>query len=308
MNKLINSLRNQNSNIPNMNNNYVVLTDNRKLGYEDHGDETDTAIMFFHGTPGSRISGLEDSPLMNTFNVRIITPERPGYGISDPFPNRKISDWAMDIKELAVQLGIRKFHVAGGSGGGAYALACAIKLSEYVISTTLISAAPPPEIPDFSKGMSFGNKISFFFARHMPFVLKLMNSQTASYVQKYPDKFIKKMYPQLCEWDKRVIDSYTPKERNVFIQSIQEAYRQGITGAQQDILLISRSWNLQIDQIKSPIFLWHGEADTLVPVAPAQDFTRYLNNCDIEIIAGAGHLLMDDDEIAGKIIGKMVKM
>jgi pimeloyl-ACP methyl ester carboxylesterase len=290
-----------------MNNTHIVLSDNRKLGYEDYGDKAYTAIFIFHGTPGSRIGGLEDSPLMDNFNVRIITPERPGYGISDPLPNRKISDWAMDIKELADQLGISKFHVAGASGGGAYALACAIKLPEYVISTTLISAATPPEMPDFSKGMSFGNKISFFFAMHMPFILKFMQSQTASYIQKYPDKFFDKMYPQLCDWDKRVIDTYSPKDREIFIMSIQEAYKQGITGAYQDMLLISRPWNLQTDQIKSPLYLWHGEADTLVPVAPAQEFARQLKNCDSEIIADAGHLLMDDDKIADKIIAKMVR-
>lgn len=290
-----------------MNNNYIVLNDNRKLGYEDYGHKTDTAVIIFHGTPGSRIGGLEDSPLLKNFNVRLITPERPGYGISDPLPNRKISDWAMDVKELADQLGIRKFHVAGASGGGAYALACAIELPEYVMSTTLISAATPPEMPDFSKGMSFGNKISFFFAKHVPFILMFMQSQTASYIQKYPDKFFEKMYPQLCEWDKRVIDSYSPKDREIFIKSIQEAYRQGIAGAYQDMLLISRPWNLQINQIKPPIFLWHGEADTLVPVVPAREFARQLNNCDSEIIADAGHLLMDDDETASKIIEKMVR-
>jgi pimeloyl-ACP methyl ester carboxylesterase len=74
------------------------------------------------------------------------------------------------------------------------------------------------------------------------------------------------------------------------------------------MLLISRPWNLQTDQIKSPISLWHGEADTLVPVTPARYFALQLKNCDSEILPDAGHMLMDDDEIAGKIIEKMVRM
>jgi len=180
-------------------NRFITLPDGRKLGYEDHGLKSGTAVFMFHGTPGSRIGGLVDSPLMKDFDVRIITPERPGYGISDLLPNRTISDWPMDVKELADQLGIHKFHVAGASGGGAFALACAIELPERLLSTTLISAATPPEMREFSKGMSFGNKISFFFAKQMPFVLKLMQSQTAAYINKYPDKFFEKMYPQLCD-------------------------------------------------------------------------------------------------------------
>lgn len=284
---------------------YITLSDNRILGFEDVGQAGDTAVFIFHGTPGSRIAGLEESTLMKNFDVRIITPERPGYGISDPLPNRKISDWAKDIKELADQLEIQRFHVAGASGGGAYALACAIELPERVLSTTLISAATPPEMPDFTKGMSFGNKISFFFAKNMPFVLKFMQSQTAAYIHKHPDKFFEKMVSQLCEWDKQIIDSYSSKDRRIFIQSIQEAYKQGVVGAYQDMLLISRPWNLNFDRIRSPLFLWHGEADTLVPIAPAKAFTRYLKYCNSEIITGAGHLLMDDDAIANRIFKKM---
>ncbi len=90
---------------------YIVLSDNRKIGYEDCGDKSDSAIIMFHGTPGSRIAALEDSPLIKKFNVRFITPERPGYGISDPTANREISDWPTDMIELSDQLGIEKFHV-----------------------------------------------------------------------------------------------------------------------------------------------------------------------------------------------------
>ena len=45
--------------------------------------------------------------------------DRPGYGESDPNPKRSVKSMALDIEELADQLGLgSKFYVAGHSMGG----------------------------------------------------------------------------------------------------------------------------------------------------------------------------------------------
>jgi len=97
-----------------------TLKDGRNLGYIEYGNPKGIPIFLFHGTPGSRIFGLEE-PLIQQENLRIFTPERPGYGLSDPLNGRTIERYPDDIAELANHLEIEKFHVAGMSGGGPYA-------------------------------------------------------------------------------------------------------------------------------------------------------------------------------------------
>jgi len=46
-----------------------------------------------------------------------------------------------DIEQLATHLKIKRFHVAGLSGGGPYALACANALPDMMLSVTLIGYA-----------------------------------------------------------------------------------------------------------------------------------------------------------------------
>ncbi len=91
----------------------MSLSDGRTLGFRCIGDPGGRPVLFFHGTPGSRLVFSESDPIAQIPGVRLITPERPGYGISDPKPDRVLLDWADDVAEMADGLGIRTFAVAG---------------------------------------------------------------------------------------------------------------------------------------------------------------------------------------------------
>ena len=57
--------------------------------------------------------------LVEELGVYIVSFDRPGYGESDPNPKRTVKSMALDIEELADQLGLgSKFYVVGYSMGG----------------------------------------------------------------------------------------------------------------------------------------------------------------------------------------------
>ena len=108
----------------------IRLPDNRRLAYAEYGDRTGVTVFVFHGLPGSRLgwSMLPDNSLPAT--ARIVAPNRPGYGASDPNPGRTLLDWAEDVEALAHSLEIGKFAIVGISDGGPGTLACAWKMPE----------------------------------------------------------------------------------------------------------------------------------------------------------------------------------
>ncbi|PCJ63156.1 MAG: hypothetical protein COA73_05740 [Candidatus Hydrogenedentota bacterium] len=67
-----------------MNDSFMRLKDGRKLGFVDCGESDGLPIIMLHGTPGSRIFGFENEPFVHEEGLRIVTPERSGYGLSDP--------------------------------------------------------------------------------------------------------------------------------------------------------------------------------------------------------------------------------
>src|SRR5262245_52528836 len=95
----------------------ITLSDGRTLAYAEYGAPRGSPVFHFHGTPGSRLQGRLLDAAAVAANVRLICPDRPGFGESDFLKKRRFLDWARDVRELADHLGIDRFAVSGLSGG-----------------------------------------------------------------------------------------------------------------------------------------------------------------------------------------------
>lgn len=284
----------------------IRLSDGRNLGYCVYGKAGGTPLLFFHGTPGSRLfNRFENAPWIERLGIQVITPERPGFGLSDPAPGRAIRDWAGDVEELADYIGIDRFHVAGGSGGGPYAIACAIHLPARVLSATLFSSGVPPEVMQLSKGMQTGNRVAFLTARYAPFLLKRLLTGTARAVRRCPDKYWAQVLAKSPESDRRIMEKQNGEST---ITHVQEAFRQGIDGTYRDMLLVSRPWGLDLEKISMPVFMWHGTADTLMPISAAREFAKKIPGCEPHFIPDAGHQLFGSEEVRLQMIGRMLSV
>ena len=89
------------------NNHIINLKDGRKLAYAEYGALAGKPLFFFHGWPVSRLSGRIAKKAAKKLGIRIISPDRPGYGLSDFKKDRKLLDWAKDVLELADRLRIK---------------------------------------------------------------------------------------------------------------------------------------------------------------------------------------------------------
>ena len=293
-----------------MQDNTMTLRDGRKLGFADYGKPGGIPLFLFHGTPGSRIfKRFENASWIDEFGIRIITPERPGFGLSDPAPDRKIMDWATDIEELADYLGVERFHVAGGSGGGPYALACAIHAPARVVTVTLFCGGVPPEAMRSTKGMQLGNRLVFFTAKRAPFLLKWLAENYANTIKKHPEKWMATMLSQMPESDRHAMEGQDGKTlKDGTLMHVQEAFRQGGDGTFRDMLLVSRPWRLDLDQIAVPVFMWHGTADTMMPISSAREFSKLIPGCEPHFIEGAGHQLLGSEEVRSQMINRMLSV
>src|SRR5215475_1715911 len=125
----------------------LTLADGRAYAYEQWGDPGGLPLFSIHGTPGGRLSRYPDLSLWERLGLRVITIDRPGYGLSDPLPGRAVSHIAADVAAVADHLGIGRFAVHGGSGGGPHALAIAALLGDRVLACAAVCSGAPLE-PD----------------------------------------------------------------------------------------------------------------------------------------------------------------
>lgn len=278
-----------------------LLPDGRRLGYRILGDPSGKPFFLFHGTPGSRFVLVEEDDLARIPGIKIILPERPGYGISDPQPDRTLLDWPKDVAALADHLGFDRFAVGGGSGGGPHALACAHQLADRVSITLLLSSPAPANIPGATKGMAMGNRIGLLLGRYAPWVYGFL---VGSYQKKFkedPDGVLDGMAAQMGKSDQELLRD--PHFRATILLDMTEAYRQGVQAHLLDgsLGMTSRGWGFDLREIKVPVRLWWGEEDTLVTRAMTEHLAAVIPDAHLHVIAGAGHLLTESPIVVQEV-------
>jgi len=280
--------------------NIIQLSDGNKLCYAEYGDPKGDPVFLFHGNPGVRLSwGLYlGSPFLQ--NIRIIAPDRPGYGHTE-FKRNALEKWPNDVTELADHLGIGKFHLFAPSGGGPYALACAWKIPERLKSIGLFGSVGP-----YTKESVFGVnkplKILWSLANQLFILVKFQNRIMAKKARKDPFKLFTTIRDlELSEYDKQIASK--KQIENIFIKVFPESYLQNGIGSAYDVTL-PKNWNIPLNQIRSKVILWQAEEDVLTG-----NVTKYiaekLANSKLIQLPEVGHLWIM--EHVKEVLEKLIK-
>jgi len=268
----------------------LKLKDDRPLAYAEYGRPDGLPLFFFHGIPGSRIFRPPDE-VTSRAGVRLICIDRPGYGESTFRFSRTILDWPNDVVQLADHLGIHKFAVAGHSGGGPYTAACACALPERVTSAALICPAGPIDSPGALEHMDGLNRIGFRVGRVMPWLLWRFFVWTFFREgHQHPEKIMERdaatrPFADAELWRDGSI-------RKVCYASVAEAFRNGTKGHAWEARLLSRPWNIPLEQIRIPAHLWYGNVDRTTPTQMAHHLAGRIPNCKTHLCEDEAHLLI----------------
>lgn len=263
----------------------VRLSDGRWLAYADYGAPEGRPVFVFHGVPGSRLVMNDDRPIADA-GLRMIAVDRPGIGRSDPQPGRRLLDWPRDVAALADTLGLRTFAVAGGSGGGPYALACAHALPERVTRVVLAASLAPFDRPGALDGFTPSRRWAWWMLRRAPFQRQITTWMQARFFRNEPVWMIRKMTRRMAEADRAAVADAAIHD--VLLAQLREAYRQGWRGVAQDFAVVTQPWGFDLATITTPVDLWQGLDDENVPAAMGRYLSAALPNCRARFEPG-GH-------------------
>lgn len=265
------------------------LRDGRSLGYAEYGNPAGKPIFFFQGTPSSRLFHHPDESGAASLGARIITMDRPGFGLSDFQPGRTLLDWPEDMVELAAVLGIDRFAVAGISGGGPYVAACAFKIPHRLTKAAVISGVGPMDSPETTRGMSRMRRLGITIAKQAPWLLTPL-LWLVSNPRRNPERFFEQISAQSSEPDRAILAQ--PQVKAMLIENWVEATRPGIRGFAWEALIFTRPWGFRLEDITMEVHLWHGEEDASTPLPMAQYVASAIPNCHATFLLGEGHLLL----------------
>lgn len=268
------------------------LADGRRLGYAEYGRPDGEPLCYFHGHPGSRLEARFAHPAATAAGLRVIALDRPGYGLSDFQPGRALTDWPGDVAQAADLFGIPRFHVAGASGGGPYALACARLLPDRVIRAAVISGVGPYRVPGATAGMRWQNRIGFQLGSRWPALAGALMRGMHRNITDRPERTLDALARAMSPADAEIVRR--PEVRDILLADLTEAFRPGSRGAAWDVVVLGRPWGFSLRDIDTEVHLWQGEADTLVPPAMGRYLAERLPHCHPRLLPGEGHLLIID--------------
>ncbi|MEX2226268.1 MAG: alpha/beta hydrolase [Dehalococcoidia bacterium] len=279
----------------------ITLADGRTIAYAEFGDPYGMPTFYFHGWPGSRREGALYDDAARRHAVRLIALDRPGYGRSTFKRRRTLEQWADDVAQVATALQIERFAVAGLSGGGPYALACALSMPGRLVATLVISGEPP----QVTKRAPWHRKALAWWSHHTRFFVRGYFAFVARGVRRNP-RLTMALAARSIVFSKR--DRALWKRRDLregFAENLRHAFAQGTRALDEDLRLYTQPWGFELEDVRARVHWWHGEDDRIVPMRHVRQEIVALPDVISSFYPGEGHFMVLDhvDEILRVIAG-----
>jgi pimeloyl-ACP methyl ester carboxylesterase len=246
----------------------LTLPDGRRMTYSDHG--AGIPVLDCVGTPGSRVMHPDLLALLDTAGVRLLTPDRPGFGGSDPCPGRRLEDWPADAAALLDALGLDRVGVTGGSGGGPYAIACGVLLADRVDRVALMCPGTPANAPVHGVVVPRGRD-----------ALRERGEWLAGLVRDSPEEFLALVTspdeppdPARDEWALAMFGA---------------AFAQGADAYVEDHAINDSDWSDLLPQLTRPTRIWHGALDDNIPLEAVRWMADRMPGAELIVLPDAGH-------------------
>ncbi|ADT97376.1 MULTISPECIES: alpha/beta fold hydrolase [Mycolicibacterium] len=268
------------------------LPDGRRLGYAEFGDPTGDVVLWFHGTPGGRRQlPIVGRRAAERLGLRVVLVERAGAGLSSAHRYDRIGDWADDMAHVADALGADKLGVAGLSGGGPYALACAgmPALRDRVAAVAVLGGVTPSVGPDAtaSGAITLARQLSAVTsALRRPFAAVTAGLLTP--VIPLAHLAYSGLAAVMPDGDKRVFAN--PEIEAMFIDDIVQVANGRFQALLDDARLFGVDWGFRLADVAVPVRWWHGDADSIISLADAQAAAEHLPDVDLLLMPDESHL------------------
>ena len=264
------------------------LKDGRELEIADNGINSESAIVFHHGTPGHASSWTDWLESAATAGIRAIAYSRAGYGTSDRNPGRSVINVNSDIAQVLDAKNITKFVSIGWSGGGPHCLANTFEPRNVgAISLAGVGAFGVDDL-DFLEGMGPENHDEFGAALKGEAVIDQWMNDNAGPMKSVTGSDIIEAFGGLIgDADKAVLEG---GEADAMAASMRSALAVSFDGWIDDDLVFVKKWGFELESITKPVFLWQGDDDFMVPHAHSYWLEKHIPTATLSFKPGEGHI------------------
>ncbi|WP_424018244.1 alpha/beta fold hydrolase [Halorientalis pallida] len=258
----------------------VSLDGERRLAYAEYGAPDGTPVVFCHGTPGSRRLGELFDTAARERGIRILAPDRPGFGASSPWPGRSITDTARVVTAVLDDAGVERAGLIAFSGGCPYALATAATEPGRIERVDVIAGATPPDVGGTDPAVQ---RLLGGLATRTPTLLGGLLRGQAWLVRRRDPSVVVGQYTDDAA---AIPDAAAEVVRADFVEALTTHRSGTITEFQH----AAAAWEFDVEAVDTPVRFWHGDADANVPIAGVRQLAEQIPDAHLETVSDADHL------------------
>jgi pimeloyl-ACP methyl ester carboxylesterase len=267
----------------------LANVDGRDVSVYDYGAPDGAPVLTFHGVPSSGAGFAWADGSAKARGLRIMAPDRPGVGLSSRVDGWGVADYPPMVAALADTMGVGSFAVWGYSGGGPYAAACAASLADRVTRTAI--CAGMGDVGTFAVDDDFEktDRQMLGYARTRPWLGRLIMGTVGRIARLSPKTAYRSFEKSLSPRDRQTVVR-TGLEPDAVMAMFTQAFLRGAHGVMDDYRAVGRPWGIDLASIRSPVRIFHGDADTSVPLRHSEELSRRIPGSELIVWPGDGHV------------------
>lgn len=236
-------------------------------------------IIFCHGMPGS----TADVDLLRRTNPDAkIIPLR----LLEVDPAQIDTGLRSSLDTLLEQSGGERVHLVGFSIGAMAAIKLAALRPDKVSRLTLISPAAPLSLGEFLPNMA--GKPIFNLALKSPALLKIVTGLQGWITRISPNLLINMLFSKCGTIEKDLLKD--PFFRGVLTQGLSDSLVKKPSSYLSYVCAYVSDWSGILQDVKSPVVLWHGTKDTWSPLEMSEKLENAFGNAaTLNVVEDAEH-------------------
>jgi pimeloyl-ACP methyl ester carboxylesterase len=198
-------------------------------------------------------------------------------------------DVVVDTRVVLDHIGADRCVVAGWSGGGPHALACAARLDQAVSALIIAGVAPyDAEGLDWLAGMGEENVTEFGAALEGEERLRAhLDEEREGYADLTVESLIGSMESLLPPVDRALL---TDEFGQDMVDGFREALAVGVDGWLEDDMAFALPWGFELTEVSIPTMVWQGSADLMVPYEHGRWLAAHVPGATVHLEEDEGHL------------------
>lgn len=265
----------------------AIKFNRKRLYVAEYGTLTGVPVFAFHGTPATHRQFQSFDKAAKTLGIRLIVPDRPGYGSSDRLEPASFEEWTHFVAAIAEELNVTRFGIIGYASGGIFALACAHNFPDRLLGVAIVNCFSPGNSLDDLKGMDAGELAILKLSHSWPLGANLLLGLSRRLIVLLGRERLTRLSSSLPDPDKKMFESLEFRQRLVDEASANEnAARAAVT----EFRAITSEWGFDLSELDVKIDIFQGLEDRATPAWHSERLTRMIPKSIHHKYAEHGHI------------------